>query len=734
MRSRLVLAVVGLALLALLLWSVLGRRPEDPGKAGDEPAGPPAVAGTGDASRDAEADASAAPGRETVTLGAASTPELPSWDGPPDRAHDLHGIVVGPSLERIPGAEVAVSLATNRDLSIPDLEGRSRTTPAGTVLTSADGEFRLRVVPGNIYDVDARCGDLIAQRVLNCNAGEYLEIRLAPAGALHGFVREKSTGAPLPEVRVRLYHPSGAGSVAEVLTAADGGYRFATVAPGQWGLALVPPRHESPPWTTIRVDAGQDAEQDFELAPGATIRGRVVEEGTRRPVPLAEISDNWTFLSMVRADQEGRFEARGWVLGAGWSALHARGPGFGVREFRARDLDLSQELELPLLRAGTVSGILLRSDGSAAAEAYVAVFGSVSFAGVRSSNSSVTTAGADGSFSLPGIRADIPQVLLARLGGEGQLWLQLPEPAQAGAAVNLGVLTLPQAGALSGSVIGSGGLGAASAPLELNGPDPARNDALLSLDEALGNRYLVRRQRADDLGRFHFADLAAGSYRLTVRIPSMPAHVQEFELNTGQQLTLEPIDLGGGAGIAGTVVDAAGAPIAGAIVRIQQQGEPGNLGEIAIRTDGAGAFSFSKLEDAEHLIWVDPPRDPGKDAKFLPLPERTVQAGELNLVLALQSAGVISGVVVDGPDLKAAICRVVAFSPEGEKLAQTNADSTGAFRILAPSGGSVRLEFWPLKLLPGSEAQEIRIQATREPAAVLESVPEGASGLRVALP
>jgi hypothetical protein len=734
MRSRPSLLIAGVVGLGLLGWALLGRTLASGPRELSSGEGSVVATTSDEVASESSTEEAALPTRAAAPNETSVSPALPSWDSPPDRTLDLHGLVTDASGVPVAGAEVTAFADLDREWRIPYQDAHRRSVNIGTVRTSAEGEFRIRVKPGGSYDLDARHADWVAERVLDRHAGEYVVIRLGEAAELHGEVTETGTNLPIADVIVQLLPPRGGQVLAECRTAPDGRFRFERLAPGKWGMILVPQRHEAPDWIALDLEPGAVVERSFMLNTGATLRGRVIEEGTQRPIPHAELSDSWSFRRVVKADAEGRFEASGLAISAEWSAIHARAEGYGQREFRALDLRVSGEIELALAPAYSVRGVLHLPNGAPAAGALVMAVTAISFAGINVPNSIAAVADAEGAFTLSNVRTDVQQVLCARSAGVSPLWRILQAPVQANATVDFGVLMFEVAGSLSGSLLLDDDAPAlAAVECELRGPKGDSVDPRLLPTAELGIRFLVQRRRADDLGRFYFADLGAGGYELSITVPGRPKHRVSIDLTAGEQRVLVPVDLRGGRAIAGLVVDVAGSPVVGARVTILLDGARGTLGQLSLFTDAAGAFRFGGLEDAGYRLDVEAPVVRGAMQRFLPLAERVVHAGASELRLTLLEAGGIEGIVVGGATLQAALCEVRALSADGTKIATATADHAGAFRIRVHSGGALRLEFWPRKLLPGSEARGIRIQATDSPAVVLEGIADGARGLVVQL-
>jgi hypothetical protein len=725
MRLRPLPLLLGAGLFGILAWALMGGGPDGsdtgPSLAEETRAQAPGV-GTAD-----EAAVAAAEGlvRDALADPRGADASLPSWTTPPDRDRDLHGIVLGPDGERIPGAEVVVKRAWSRDISSLDLEYHARSTVVAETRSSAQGEFRVPLPPLGLYDLDVRAEGLIAPLIRDCRAGEYVEVRLAPGAVLHGTITARDDNAPLSGLAVRLFRLGSTGRTYDTTTSADGRYRFADLAGGEWCLDVIAQVHESPPWTRLTLDPGEEREQSFQLDSGTTLRGRVVEAETRLPIAGAEISDSWTFhRHSVATGADGRFEVRGLQLGADWAELHVRAPGFGRRSFRPRDLATGTELELELLPGVTARGVLLAADGAPAAGAYVALIGErklgMDWCGA--------TADEHGAFVVKDLSAEAPHFVFARRDGSGALYAAA-EGLLAGGVLELGTLRLPPAASLTGTAFA--GAGAPHAAVDLHGPDLRASPLALDPAGTPGLYVLRRRERADDLGRFHFADLCAGEYELRIRSAGAPDVVRSVSLQPGQDLILPPEELGGGLAITGRVQDPDGAPLEDARVTLDVHDQPR---EISVHTDAAGAFRFERVQPGEYGMMVSPGHASAEDAEtWMPIDDLRVHSGDVGLVITLQRAAWITGTVESSGSWSAEFCEVLASDATGKRVGGTYAQANGEFRLRVPASASLRLEFFPMKLLPGQTNTEIRSRAVSTPAAVLESVPAGASGLRVIL-
>ncbi|MBL8693363.1 MAG: carboxypeptidase regulatory-like domain-containing protein [Planctomycetes bacterium] len=249
--------------------------------------------------------------------------------------------------------------------------------------------------------------------------GEEVRFVLVPEFTAKGFVRGTG-GEPIDGARVKWNEMYGiVQRTREAITAPDGSYRMAPVmnpressTPG----AITPwvqveargyaPFHwqaiSTQEWRTAEGDGLGELSRDFYLSRGMSLRGRVVEAETRRPVPLAPV-ELWQYggihsqirsgvemllpssaqcVAMVRTDRDGCFTFENAPAGgfphprAGFGRGSMQYIGFvgAVAEGRApgaADVQYAQEgsgssVEIQLAARGSARGRVRRSDGSGA--------------------------------------------------------------------------------------------------------------------------------------------------------------------------------------------------------------------------------------------------------------------------------------------------------------------------------------------------------------------------------
>jgi hypothetical protein len=181
------------------------------------------------------------------------------------------------------------------------LAGRDRSAPDGSFSISlpARGAYTL-IVLADGHEPQASAvyvGDRPAER----------EVALAGTGSLAGTIRAAGAGTPLAGVTVTLL-----GSHGEVVAArtADGAgrYRFGTVAPGRYTLALSAPSCQ-PAAVPLIIAPGQAATQDVLLAAHARLEG-TARSATGSAVPDARITlldGDGNTVAMTTTGPDGRY-------------------------------------------------------------------------------------------------------------------------------------------------------------------------------------------------------------------------------------------------------------------------------------------------------------------------------------------------------------------------------------------------------------------------------------------
>ena len=151
------------------------------------------------------------------------------------------------------------------------------------VESGADGRFELADLPTHAGTVVVEAGEAglgdAATGPLPMPAGRTLSIRLAPPPTLQGRVVDATTRAPVP--RARLTVEDGARS-RTTRSGPDGRYEVRGLLPQRpYRLRADDPRYAPYVRDRILLATAETVQADVPLRPGATLSGRVVDEGGR---------------------------------------------------------------------------------------------------------------------------------------------------------------------------------------------------------------------------------------------------------------------------------------------------------------------------------------------------------------------------------------------------------------------------------------------------------------------
>ncbi len=368
-----------------------------------------------------------------------------------------------------------------------------------------------------------------------------------------------------------------------------------------------------------------------------------------------------------------------WVLPAPLSL------GLGVRgRFRiAGNANLTSVI-VRLPNMTTFSGRVLT-----AAEEHVAD-ASLHFAAANEDGWWVTraTSGAAGNFSLTAIRAPRESHLLVRAAGRAPVWARRWEiPALRGQSLP-DIVMFPGA-ALEGIVYGPGG-------------EPVREAQVWAVSEIeiAGEAHPLASEPTptDERGAFDLRDLAGGAIDLHASMPGLrlDAPVPSFAV-PGDVLLGAVISLRESESLDGTILDANGQPVAGAIVQILPPERPfadarpwtgapppPARPDLWTLTDAAGAFSLDGVRAGTHPVGVIADAEPL--ARF-----RDLAVGESHALTLPAPAGmrgrVTSAVTGEGLGL----AHVRATHDESEVVETTFTTGRGDFQALFLPAGEHRV-------------------------------------------
>lgn len=450
--------------------------------------------------------------------------------------------------------------------------------------TGSEGRFRFDDLPrkGGYILIAQKEGYAVAMKHEVDVPSEDHEIALSRGFSLEGKVTDARSGRPLAGAKVLAIGGRG-GSIDQAVSDAEGRYRFANLAPGEYELMFsaegFSAAHES-----VGGQIGETQVKDVQLSKGLRIAGKVTARDTGEPVAGAKVvavggdeSAMFEGVKMVESGEDGSFvleevsvspqftgnpsEGRQDLVvqvfadKAGW--VQATPPQIEV----APGLQTLERIEILMAPAPRVRGRVVDASGGPVAGVTVRAMTpgreDIRMFTGREDEKAVT--GEDGRFQLDVVPGD-STILVA--GKEGSA-PEIKSLEEIGIDRELsGIeIRLVSGGSLAGKVLGPGGEPAPGERVQLTYLGRASEPGSVDPWTFLQIKEFNREIRCDENGAFRLSHLTSGTWR-----------VSAFEGMETQ--TAKIVDGGGEASvvlqkrpprpIAGVVVDADGAPVASA--------------------------------------------------------------------------------------------------------------------------------------------------------------------------
>ncbi|MEM6671468.1 MAG: carboxypeptidase regulatory-like domain-containing protein [Planctomycetota bacterium] len=464
----------------------------------------------------------------------------------------------------------------------------------------------------------------------------------------------------------------GIGVDREAGLAGDGTVRFGGLpSDSAWRVHLTSKRFVDQIVPAKLVLPGEIEAVEIPLERGVTVRGRIIDvEGA--PVPDAEITlRSWKHLDKAtltgrnvtsRSGANGRFDISGLVPGEVTLRVFADGFRMAKEELGEQSADdVVDGLEIQLDAGRRVDGRVVWPDGRPAADADVRV----ATAGRSWTNAEETRADAEGRFAVTGLGSG-PWRVGAWLDHSEtrEPWRAVLDPVTGGGIT----LTLREGARLTGVVVDDRGT-----PIER-----ASITATPAGAESGGDP--IKERSRDPEGRFELEGLGEGTWDLTA---------YAIGHGEGRPVRVEvPLDLDGArlvlprlARLAGSVVDAAGAPVAE--VRVRASGR-------STTTDDQGLFTLTKLQPGEVRFEISSRGEHGP-----PLgPALQLAPGEVRegVVVALSSGARVLGEV--HPSARTGTELTVVLRPhDSYNATRAVVDADGRFSFAGVAPGRYRVAF-----------------------------------------
>lgn len=614
----------------------------------------------------------------------------------------LEGRVVDTAGHPLAGVQVERRLDRGTGFRVFDFETVGELPVEDRVQSNSEGRFHFDLPGGQVSHLSARAegrGEVILS---GCMPGEFIEITMPLGATVEGFVSEESSGSPVPDARVRVFHGPGGDSITETSTDPRGYFELRELFPGDVDLQVIPLHHAMPRLLMLQADAGETLRQDVEVDAGWVLAGQVRDRDTRLPIAGAEVS-SWSFLGKIaRTDGQGRYRLGGNRTRPG--TLAARAPGYGSLEVPFGGP--SETLDLELLPSRRVLGRVVDAQGEAVPKARITAAGGSLDGESRWNEWKSAESDGEGRFELNDLRSDVGLGLFVRSSGHGVAVFPLPDVWEG--SLDVGDLTLDVGILLDGRILDSEGIGISGAAVELLGPE------VLVLPGNYRDSARHRSARTDIAGRFRVLDLAPGTWTVTAQLSSGGGSRVAFDdpmvLAPGQVHHEQAWTVPRRVEVQGSVREVGGGPIEGAVVTLTLE-DSGSYSRLQTRSAADGSFQLQgSAGGARWTLFTSVPEDrqPKTGGHFLP---RATQGLELDgrfLEIELLRAEVsVEGRVV-GPEGEAVSGALVSLDPGDGRLRDgVLTDASGAFEIHVPRGTPFTLNAWRTREMDAGDSTNL---------------------------
>jgi RNA polymerase sigma factor (sigma-70 family) len=674
------LGLAALGLLATALWFALPARQSDTAPPAPDPEFTP---------RSVALAATAVPPATVLAEGAEErlvvADPTPAPVPQPDALVALTGIVVDGAERPIEGAAVAVLEPLGASFNL--LSESGEVEERGQETTGADGRFALPVPFARVQRLEVSAANCATRTLEPCYGGQDYTIALEPAASLTGRITDATTGVPVSGVALFGAFDENRSERVTGVSGDDGTFVLDGLPAGTLSIDVLPQHHEAQLRREVVLRGGETAHLDVVLQRGGTVFGTVTDAASGQPIAGAEISAGWTFQKVVRTDVAGSYRMGG-APGPGVPDMYVRAGGYAlaVKEVRGNG---EQRVDFALRRGGSVRGRIVDGNGAPKAGVYVAADADLGVVnGIGHNDWRHARSGADGMFRITGLVPDAQYALLVRHRGWATLAFQLPGAVDPDKAMDVGDLQLEPPAVLVGRVVDAESRGIADAGVDLTGTNDDY-DRMLALRQGGERRvpYHVsnRQVRTDREGWFRIADLAGGTYDVSVSVRGGPrGGFEDLRVEPGRTTAGVEIRVDLGRELAGTVVTDDGTPLPTAhlSVRIHRDDQTGQM-ERFVLVDRDGSFHALGLADAPYRLEVSASHWANDGpALWLGSAVRDVPAGSRDVRLVLHRAVDITGRVVDSQGRpRKGIAVVAVRDGEVDDAARDSTGDDGAFLL-----------------------------------------------------
>jgi len=578
-------------------------------------------------------------------------------------------------------AGIAVSVVDQAGHPIKEAEvklGDSEEQGPRPVKTGDGGTARLAPVrPGWLTIVASAPGFAPGSAFATAGAAgttALVTVRLRRGYPVSGRVRDEA-GKPIGGARITIDDGPWGGQIdtGSATSDAQGGFTIAALAAGAHALVAVDGEHAPARSPQIAVSDRPVGNVEIVMKAGGVVAGKVFNP-SHQPVPFAAVRVAATGPRIQAAarqtttDQNGGFEVRGLPRVKLQARAESDAAASAIADADLSDRSERRDLELVLDVAGTIAGTVVDDKGAPVPEVAVNAFPDIlrgaSTEGLAVAGLSSTVTGGDGGFTIHGL-PDGSYRLWAARGASGRgVWGQQSTAARTGDQGVRIVLSAP------GTLIGQ---------LALFGSGAAPAVASVSIGQQSASPVIG--------GRFRVEDIEPGSYDVAFRGLEFPELVRgDVKIEPGKVTDLGTVTVPRGRRVTGVVVDAAGAPVAGAQVKLgailmavaDDSADQTNIDEVSgVRSaiaDGRGAFAITGVPTTPTSVMAEHPAR-GRSVAVA-VPEGEVDPPAFSLVV--RGFGSIAGKVTRKGQ-PVADATITESSPGGAtqgQVARTGADGT----------------------------------------------------------
>ncbi len=583
------------------------------------------------------------------------------------RGVELSGLVAGP--DGTPLAGVAVTAAEDGAFGGTILPTyvllASDEKGDGWTSTDANGRFSMRVHPV-VHHLSFRKAGYAPKLVRGHDArhGEPLAVALEPAAVVRGRV-SRADGRGVPEVDLALVDRASIGG-RSAQTDADGSFVIGDLAPGAYQLTAT--HSELGIQETVAVEA-PSSDLQIVLAPRGTVRGRVLEAATQRPVTRFTVAlvprDDAS-----RGSRSLRVEDAGGVFSVedvplGTATLTVTAEGYATRQLE--DVVVTGEPETPEVEVAldaeaVLAGRVTAERGGPVPQAQVTVEGGPA-------DGAKATSDADGEYELRGLAAGEIAVTVEAAGF-------LTEKGTVDARLRGRLdFVLRRGLALRGEVVAEGG-GVARAQVA------ARSSARGAVHQSA---------QTDEQGRFVLEGLVPGRYTVRAVARGMrEAEAEDVDVEQAGSLRLV-MERAPTAVLSGKVV---GLPVGegAAIAMVVASSQEGGASAEAMIA-AAGTFRMEEAPAGRVEVRAISATPASTLRSSRPLDLTLAPGSETEVVLEFASDVVVRGVVVKAGRPVPGAMVSFARAGRGGFEAMGFTDATGAYEVagLDPGAHEVRV-------------------------------------------